>query len=69
LLERTKKNYPQMPVIIATAPCCVCTARFAINSMGASGYLLKPFQAKALLITVWRTLAGRSISGTTFGTA
>ena len=68
LLERTKKNNPRMPVIIATAPCCVCTARFAVNGMGASGYLLKPFHAKALLTTVWCTLAGRSISGTTFGT-
>ena len=68
LLERTKKRYPRMPVIIATAPCCVCTARFAVNGMGASGYLLKPFHAKALLTTVWCTLAGRSISGTTFGT-
>ena len=68
LLERTKKNYPRMPVIIATAPCCVCTARFAVNGMGASDYLLKPFRAKELLTTVWRTLAGRSISGTTFGT-
>jgi DNA-binding NtrC family response regulator len=69
LLERTKKSYPKMPVIIATAPCCVCTARFAVNGMGASGYLLKPFPAKALLTMVWRTLAGRSISGSTFGTA
>jgi O-acetyl-ADP-ribose deacetylase (regulator of RNase III) len=31
--------------------------------------LLKPFHAKALLTTVWRTLAGRSIPGSTFGTA
>jgi CheY-like chemotaxis protein len=31
LLERTKKKYPRMPVIIATAPCCVCTARFAVR--------------------------------------
>ena len=69
LLERTKKRYPKMPVIIATAPCCVCTARFAVKGMGASGYLLKPFRAQALLTTVWRTLAGRSITGSTFGTA
>ena len=69
LLERAKRMCPRMPVIIATAPCCVCTARFAVNGMGASGYLLKPFPAKALLTTVWRTLAGRPISGTTFGTA
>jgi CheY-like chemotaxis protein len=69
LLERTKKSYPRMPVLISTAPCCLCTARFAVKSMGASGILLKPFPAKALLTTVWRTLAGRSISGSTFGTA
>jgi len=69
LLERTKKSYPRMPVIIATAPCCMCTARFAVNGLGASGYLLKPFAAQALLTTVWRTLAGRSTSGSTFGTA
>jgi DNA-binding NtrC family response regulator len=69
LLERTKKKYPRMPVIIATAPCCVCTARFAVNGMGASDYLMKPFRAQELLTTIWRTLAGRSISGSTFGTA
>jgi DNA-binding NtrC family response regulator len=39
LLERTQKNYPRMPVIIATAPCCVCTARFAVNGMGVTGPL------------------------------
>lgn len=69
LLERTKKECPGMPVIIATTPCCACTARFAVNGMGASGYLLKPFHPKALLIAVWRTLAGRSITGNTSGTA
>lgn len=69
LLERTKKDYPRMPVIITTAPCCLCTAQFAVNGMGASGYLLKPFPAKALLIAVWRTLAGRSITGAIFGEA
>ena len=69
LLERTKKSYPKMPVIIATAPCCVCTARFAVNGMGASGYLLKPFRVEELLTTIWRTLAGRSLSGSTFGMA
>jgi hypothetical protein len=36
--------------------------------MGASGYLLKPFHSRALLTTVWRTLAGRATSGVTFGT-
>jgi two-component system response regulator FlrC len=69
LLDRTQQNCPSMPVIISTAPCCLCKARFAVKSMGASGILLKPFPAKALLTTVWRTLAGRSISGSTFGTA
>ena len=69
LLDRTQHDCPTMPVIISTAPCCLCTARFAVKSMGASGILLKPFPAKALLTTVWRTLAGRSISGNTFGTA
>jgi two-component system, response regulator FlrC len=69
LLDRTQQNCPRMPVIISTAPCCLCTARFAVKSMGASGILLKPFPAKALLTTVWRTLAGRSISGSTLGTA
>ena len=69
LLERTKKDYPRMPVIISTAPCCVCTARFAVNGMGASCYLMKPFRVEELLTTIWRTLAGRSISGSAFGTA
>jgi DNA-binding NtrC family response regulator len=68
LLERTNKKYPRMPVIIATAPCCLCTARFAVNGMGASDYLLKPFHGEALLTAVWQTLAG-SITGASFGTA
>jgi DNA-binding NtrC family response regulator len=63
LLERTKKKYPNIWVIIVTAPCCLCTARFAIDRMGASDYLLKPFQASELLTKVWRTLAGPSIMG------
>jgi two-component system response regulator FlrC len=67
LLDRTQQNCPRMPVIISTAPCCLCTARFAVKSMGASGILLKPFRAKALLTTVWGTLAGRSTSRDTFG--
>ena len=66
LLECTKKKYPGMPVIIATAPCCVCTARFAVDSMGASGYLTKPFRVEELLTTIWRTLAGRSITSPGF---
>ena len=70
LLERTKRKYPRMPVIIATGPCCVCTARFAVvNGMGASDYLLKPFRAQELLTTIWRTLAGRSITSAAFATA
>jgi len=69
LLDRTQQNCPKMPVIISTSPCCLCTARFAVENMGASAMLLKPFPAKALLTTVWRTLAGRSITGSTFGTA
>jgi two-component system alkaline phosphatase synthesis response regulator PhoP len=69
LLERTKKKYPRMTVIIATAPCCMCTARFAVNGMGASGYVLKPFRAQELLTTVWRTLAGRLIASAAFATA
>jgi DNA-binding NtrC family response regulator len=69
LLERTKKKCPRMRVIIATAPCCVCTARFAVKGMGASDYLLKPFRAQELVTTIWRTLAGRSIASTAFATA
>src|ERR1019366_252519 len=69
LLERTKKKYPRMRVIIAAAPCCVCTARFAVKGMGASDYLLKPFRAQELVTTIWRTLAGRSIASTAFATA
>jgi DNA-binding NtrC family response regulator len=69
LLERTKKKCPRMPVVIVTAPCCVCTARFAVKSMGASDYLLKPFRAQELVITIWRTLAGRSINSAVLATA
>jgi two-component system response regulator FlrC len=65
LLDRTQQNCPSMPVIISTAPCCLCTARFAVKNMGASGILLKPFRPKALLTSVWGTLAGRSISRAT----
>lgn len=39
LLDRTQQNCPRMPVIISTAPCCICTARFAVENMGASGIL------------------------------
>jgi DNA-binding NtrC family response regulator len=67
LLERTKEDYPSMPVLIATAPCCVCTARFAVNGMGASGYLLKPFRAKTLLIAIWQALAGQPVADAPFG--
>ena len=69
LLERTKKKCPRMPLVIVTAPCCVCTARFAVKGMGASDYLLKPFRAQELVITIWRTLAGRSINSAVFATA
>ena len=44
-------------------------ARFAVSKMGADGLLLKPFHAKALLTTVWRTLARRSIADATLGQA
>ena len=69
LLDRTQHDCPTMPVIISTAPCCLCTVRFTVENMGASGVLLKPFHAKALLTTVWSILAGRSITGSTFATA
>ena len=60
LLDRTRHRFPEMPVIISTSPCCACTARFAVERMGASGILLKPFRAEALLTTVWSTIASRS---------
>lgn len=65
LLDRTKQNCPNMPVIISTAPCCLCTAQFAVSRMGASGYLLKPFHSKAMLTMIWSTLAGRSVEDAT----
>ena len=61
LLDRSKKVYPTMPVIISTAPCCLYTAQFAVNNMGASGFLVKPFPVKVLLMAIWRTLSGRSV--------
>ena len=62
LLERVKAKLSRMQVIIATSPCCECTAGFAVNCMGASEYLLKPLDLKHLLFTVWRVLEGRKSS-------
>jgi DNA-binding NtrC family response regulator len=69
LLHRTKQNYPNMPVIISTAPSCLGTVRFAVSRMDASSFLLKPFHSKALLTMIWSTLAGRSVEDATVSEA
>lgn len=62
LLARTKARVPRMPVVVMTAPCCACTAQFAVSEMGASAMLMKPFTTKELFVTLYRVLEGRRLS-------
>lgn len=61
LLARTREQFPKMPVVVMTAPCCACTAQFAVKEMGASALLIKPFGSEELFVTLYRVLEGRDL--------
>ncbi len=60
LLERVRLHYPQLPVVLMTAFGSVETAVRAVRQ-GAFDYISKPFDLDALVATVRRALASRSI--------
>ncbi len=60
LLERTKEQFPDMPVIMVTAVNDISEALKAIRN-GAYDYLLKPFERDQLLNTVKRALENRRL--------
>jgi putative nucleotidyltransferase with HDIG domain len=60
LLERTKKNFPDMPIIMVTAVHDISIALPAIRN-GTYDYLLKPFAPEQLLATVRRALENRRL--------
>jgi putative nucleotidyltransferase with HDIG domain len=60
LLERTKEQYPDMPVIMVTAVHDISVALAAIRN-GAYDYLLKPFEREQLLNTVRRAMENRRL--------
>lgn len=60
LLERTKEQFPDMPVIMVTAVHDISVALAAIRN-GAYDYLLKPFEREQLLATARRALENRRL--------
>ena len=60
LLERTKEQYPDMPVVMVTAVHDISVALAAIRN-GSYDYLLKPFEREQLLATVRRALENRRL--------
>src|SRR5438445_6959396 len=60
LLERTKENFPDMPVVMVTAGHDMSVALAAIRN-GAYDYLLKPFEREQLLATARRALENRRL--------
>ncbi len=60
LLERTKEQYPDMPVVMVTAVHDISVALAAIRN-GAYDYLLKPFEREQLLATVRRAMENRRL--------
>lgn len=60
LLERTKEQFPDMPVIMVTAVHDISVALAAIRN-GAYDYLLKPFEREQLMNTVRRALENRRL--------
>jgi putative nucleotidyltransferase with HDIG domain len=60
LLERTKEQYPDMPVVMVTAVHDVSVALAAIRN-GAYDYLLKPFEREQLVAMVRRALENRRL--------
>src|ERR1700685_4668965 len=60
LLEQTKEQFPDMPVVMVTAVHDISVALAAIRN-GAYDYLLKPFEREQLLATVSRALENRRL--------
>ena len=60
LLERAKKRFPEMPVIVATAIHDISVA-LACFQNGAYDYLLEPFEREQLLVAVRRALEYRRL--------
>ncbi len=60
LLEQVRLDYPHLPVVLMTAFGSVETAVRAVRQ-GAFDYISKPFEIDALVVTVRRALASRSI--------
>ncbi|HAF14453.1 MAG TPA: hypothetical protein DCK99_12305 [Blastocatellia bacterium] len=60
LLDQVRQDYPQIPVVLMTAFGSVETAVRAVKQ-GAFDYISKPFDIDALVATVRRALAARSI--------
>ncbi len=60
LLERTKEQFPDLPVVMVTAVHDISVALAAIRN-GAYDYLLKPFEREQLLATVRRALENRRL--------
>jgi CheY-like chemotaxis protein len=56
LLERAQKDFPDLPVVIATAVHDISIALAALR-FGASDYILKPFERHQLLTIVRQVLA------------
>lgn len=51
ILKSIKEKHPNVKIIMVTGYCSVETASEAAN-LGASGYIVKPFEAKDILETV-----------------
>src|SRR6266496_1306567 len=60
LLEKTKEQFPDLPVVMVTAVHDISVALAAIRN-GAYDYLLKPFEREQLLATVRRALENRRL--------
>ncbi len=60
-LERIKKEFPDIPVMMLTA-CNDGSTALECRRKGACGFLLKPFEGNQLLEAVHRALARRSFS-------
>src|SRR6202451_4036353 len=60
LLEQTKEQFPDMPVVMVTAVHDISVALAAIRH-GAYVYLLKPFEREQLLATARRALENRRL--------
>src|SRR5438445_3803186 len=61
LLDHVRQEYPELPVVLMTAFGSVDTAVRAVKQ-GAFDYVSKPFDINALVATVRRALAARSIN-------